>query len=82
MVTPHGMLDPWSLRQKSWKKRLALRFRHLALINRALFIHALNEDEGILALPVGVQAPVEIIPNGLFSEELESLPEKGAPQNQ
>ena len=78
VVTPHGMLDPWSLGQKSWKKRLALRLRNRSMLTGALFIHVLNEDEQVLATPLGLETAFEVIPNGLFSEELECLPEKGS----
>ncbi|HKJ21947.1 MAG TPA: glycosyltransferase [Gammaproteobacteria bacterium] len=70
VVAPHGMLDPWSLRQKPWKKRVALYLHFRRLLNRALFIHVLNEDERELARPLGMTAPFEVIPNGVFAEEL------------
>src|SRR4051794_25081545 len=35
VVTPHGMLDPWSLAQKRWKKRLALALGYRRMLNRA-----------------------------------------------
>lgn len=73
-VCPAGMLDTWSLAQKRWKKRLALALGCRRMLDNAAFIHALNRDEVDLMQPVGLRAPAEIIPNGIFVEEFETLP--------
>ena len=65
VLTPHGMLDPWSLAQKSVKKRLALWTTHRGLLRGCVFLHALNRDEADLFRPLGLRPPVEIIPNGV-----------------
>lgn len=74
---PHGMLDVWSLKQKKWKKRLALALGWRRVFNRAAFIHALNRDEQDGLRPVGLTPPTEIIPNGIFMREIEPFPEPG-----
>ena len=71
-VTPHGMLDPWSLRQKAWKKRLALTMGWRRALDRAAFLHVLNADEGRLLEPLGLACRVETIPNGVGVNELGS----------
>jgi glycosyltransferase involved in cell wall biosynthesis len=76
-VAPHGMLDPWSLKQKRLKKAAALAILWKRLLNRAAFIHALNRDEADLVAPLGLIAPTEVIPNGIFIEEFERLPALG-----
>lgn len=73
-VCPAGMLDTWSLAQKPWKKKLALALGCRKMLDNAVFIHALNRDEVELMQPVGLHAPAEIIPNGIFVEEFEQLP--------
>ncbi len=73
-VCPAGMLDTWSLAQKPWKKKLALALGCRKMLDNAAFIHALNHDEVELMQPVGLHAPAEIIPNGVFVEEFEQLP--------
>lgn len=80
VIVPHASLDPWAMKQsfrKSFKKKLALLFQLRALINAATFIHALNSDEvrGISSLKF--TAPIEIIPNGIFPSEYNSLPADG-----
>jgi len=74
---PAGMLDPWSLRQGAWKKRLALRAGYRRALDRATFIHALNDDERRLIEPLGLRAPAAVLPNGVFLEELFPLPAAG-----
>ena len=76
-VTPHGMLDRWSMQQKALKKRLALRLGYRAMLDRAKFIQALNADEASLMQPLALRSPTAIIPNGIFLEELDRLPASG-----
>jgi len=74
-VTPHGMLDPWSLAQKKWKKRLALALGYRRMLDHAAFIHVLNADEQTLLKPLGLRAPAEVIPNGMALDELTPSPD-------
>ncbi|MFN4243472.1 MAG: glycosyltransferase [Tepidisphaerales bacterium] len=77
VVTPHGMLDPWSLQQSWWKKKLALTAGVRAMLSEAMFLHFLNERERELAGPLGLTAPTEVIPNGIFESEVAALPPPG-----
>ncbi len=73
-ICPAGMLDRWSLAQKPLKKRVALALGCRRMLDGAAFIHALNHDEVELMRPLGLRAPTEIIPNGVFVDEFEHLP--------
>lgn len=75
IVAPHGMLDPWSLRQKSLKKRLALRLGARRFLNHAAALHTLNEDEKRLLAPLGLTCPIAVIPNGIFLDDVEPPPD-------
>lgn len=77
VVTPHGMLDPYTLSVKPTKKRIALATTHKAFLRKASFVHMLNADEATLAEPVLHGAPTRVIPNGIFLEELEHRPPAG-----
>lgn len=77
VLTPHGMLDPWSLAQKWWKKRAALLLGYRRMLNQATFLHYLNADEQILAASVGLTSQTRVLPNGIFLEEIDPLPPKG-----
>jgi glycosyltransferase involved in cell wall biosynthesis len=59
------MLDPWSLAQKRWKKRLALALGFRKMLDRAAMFHVLNEDEGHLMRPLRLRPPVTVLPNGV-----------------
>lgn len=76
-VTPHGMLDPWCLAQKTLKKKIALALFTRRMINGAAFIHVLNKDEGELIMPLGLTARPITIPNGVSLDEIDPLPEPG-----
>lgn len=73
-VVPHGMLDPWSLSQRRWKKELALAAGYRRMLTGAAFLHTLNRDEAALLRPLGLGRPAEVIPNGVCLEELTPLP--------
>jgi len=77
-LTPHGMLDPWSLAQKRWKKRLALALGYRRMLNHAAFLHFLNADERDLVERLHLTSPTRVLPNGIFLQEFDPLPEKGA----
>ncbi|MHC4996026.1 MAG: glycosyltransferase [Planctomycetota bacterium] len=77
VVTPHGMLDPWNLQHGRFKKRAAIRLWFARLWRGAAFFHMLNEDEARLIEPLNLGVRVEILPNGVFLEEIEPLPELG-----
>ncbi|QOJ00147.1 MAG: glycosyltransferase [Phycisphaeraceae bacterium] len=80
-LVPHGMLDPWSLRGqgtlKYLKKRLALAMGYRRMIEGAAYFHLGNRDEERLIKPLGLSPPVEIIPNGVFPQEIDNLPATG-----
>ena len=78
IVRPAGMLDIWSLRQRAWKKRLALALVHGRMLRHAAFIHALNRDEASALELLKLPTPVRVIPNGVFLSEIEPLPAPGS----
>jgi glycosyltransferase involved in cell wall biosynthesis len=75
LVTPHGMLDPWSLAQRRWKKRIALALGWQAMLDRAAALHLLNADEQSLIRNLGIQAPGIVIPNGVNLDDFDPPPE-------
>ncbi len=77
VVTPHGMLDPYTLSVKPTKKRIALATTHRSFLHHAAFVHMLNADEADLARPVLHGTPTRVIPNGIFLEEIDQSPPEG-----
>lgn len=78
VVTPHGMLDPWSLEQKKWKKKLALSLGFGRMLKRAAFLHLLNAAERRLIEPLSLPCETVIIPNGVCPDDIAQLPPKGS----
>jgi poly(glycerol-phosphate) alpha-glucosyltransferase len=71
VISPHGMLDPWALRQSRWKKRLASFLFECRHLRRAACLHALTVAEARACRAYGLENPVAVIPNGI------DLPESG-----
>ena len=65
VVSPRGMLEPWSLSQKRWKKKLALWLYQKRDLDQSACILATAEMEATHVLELGIKAPVRVIPNGI-----------------
>ena len=65
IISPHGMLDPWALRNSEWKKRLAGLCYENAHLRAAACLHALCTSEYDAMRAYGLRNPVAIIPNGV-----------------
>jgi glycosyltransferase involved in cell wall biosynthesis len=65
ITTPRGMLAPWSLAHKGWKKRLAWGLYQKRDIQRAACLHATAEHEYRHLRALGLRQPVAVIPNGI-----------------
>ncbi|HAO78240.1 MAG TPA: hypothetical protein DCQ92_04525 [Verrucomicrobia subdivision 3 bacterium] len=71
LVSPHGMLDPWAVKNSAWKKKLALLFYEREHLQNAACLRALCESEAKAMRAFGLRNPICIIPNGI------DLPEDG-----
>ena len=74
VIAPRGMLEPWALANKAWKKYLYYRLLERPSLNRAIAIHALASTEAKNILSLGLNSPIVTIPNGIFPCEFERLP--------
>ena len=74
VVSPHGMLDPWALNSRGWKKRLARRLYEDAHLDNAACIHALCESEKAAVRAAGIERPVVVLPNGVMDFDAVSEP--------
>lgn len=68
LVTPRGMLEPWSLEQNKWKKRIALMAYQMRDMQKAACIYTTADMEALHIKELGVKAPISIIPNGIETE--------------
>lgn len=69
--SPHGMLEPWALSYKSWKKKLYYNVVEKTALDNASAIQMLNQAEAQNAKPLNLKAPLFIVPNGINCQEFE-----------
>lgn len=68
IITPRGMLEPWSLSQKKWKKKLAMKLYQKADLQKAACIFTTAEMETRHIRDLGIKTPCSVIPNGIETE--------------
>lgn len=68
LITPRGMLEPWSLRQKKWKKKLGLKLYQFKDLEKAACIFTTADMEAQHVRELGIKTPISIIPNGIETE--------------
>jgi len=69
VISPRGMLEPWSLRQKKLKKKLALWLYQYNDLKMAACLHATAPMEATSLRALGLKNPVAVIPNGIPLQE-------------
>ena len=71
LISPRGSLDAWSMRQKTWKKKLALMLFQRKDLNDAAALHVTAEMEAEHCRAIGYNGKFIISPNGVnLPEEL------------
>jgi poly(glycerol-phosphate) alpha-glucosyltransferase len=76
VISLHGMLAPWALRNSWARKQIALRLYERTNLERAGCLHALTETEAAQVRDIGLRTPVCIIPNGIELPDLAPALEK------
>jgi glycosyltransferase involved in cell wall biosynthesis len=67
VIQPHGMLEPWALRQKLIKKRIGLLLYQRGILEGALLLIATSEGEFQSFRSLGLNQPIAVIRNGVKS---------------
>ncbi len=65
IVSAHGMLEPWALRNKRLKKQIYATLFERRNLDGAAWLHALTLAEAEDYRSFGLRAPIAIIPNGV-----------------
>lgn len=65
IITPRGMLEPWSMKQKKWKKNLAMLLYQRFDLNHAACIYTTSDMEAQHIRDLNIKAPCSVIPNGI-----------------
>lgn len=74
IMTPHGMLEPWALSYKSWKKHFYYALFEKPALQQSSAIHVLANSEANNLKSLGFQHTI-VVPNGIHLQEFEILPE-------
>lgn len=65
VLTPRGTLEPWSLQQKKWKKRIARWLYQDKDLSRCACIYTTADMEAMHVRELGFKNPISVIPNGI-----------------
>lgn len=71
VVSTRGMLEPWAVRHKRWKKAAAWRLYQRRDLDRAAILHATASEEADNLRALALQPPIRAIANGV---DLPTLP--------
>jgi glycosyltransferase involved in cell wall biosynthesis len=74
IATPHGMMEPWALAYKAWKKKLYFTFLEKTSLQKANALQMTASTEAIHIKSLGLQNPLVFVPNGIHSTDFDSLP--------
>lgn len=81
VISPHGMLEPWALKNSPWKKRVAAWLFEDRNLHSAQCLHALCNAEAQNFRRYGLRNPIAVIPNGVdFSDPVQGQSEITRPQ--
>lgn len=65
VISPHGMLDSWALRQSRLKKAIARRLAENRILSGAVVIHVLCRSEADSVRSLGFRNPLALVPPGV-----------------
>ncbi len=75
VVSAHGMLEPWALHNKKWKKRVYGALVERRNLRRAACLRALTRQEALDYRRYGIETPTAVVPNGIDPPEAAASPE-------
>lgn len=65
VISAHGMLEPWALANKRWKKSVYMALVERTNLRSATCLHALTQAEALDYRRLGLTNPIVVIPNGV-----------------
>ena len=68
LITPRGMLEPWSMKQKAFKKNIAMLLYQKRDLNNAACIYTTADMEARNVRELGIKVPCSVIPNGIETD--------------
>lgn len=73
VVSPRGMLEPWALNHKKWKKKLAWWLYQRRDLHAATALHATADSEAAQLRKLGFKQGIIVAPNGVAEVNAEKL---------
>jgi len=74
VASTHGMLEPWALAHKGWKKRAAWWIYQKRMLDGAACLHATSAREAENLRRLGLRRPIAVIPWGIDSQKHQCQP--------
>lgn len=74
VVSPRGMLEPWAIKHRQFKKTIAWRVYQKKILAQAKAFIATSEMEARNIRSLGFRQPIAIIANGVNCPDIEQLP--------
>ncbi len=65
IISSRGMLEPWALNHRAWKKRVAWFLYQQRDLRTACVLHATAQPEAESLRRLGLRQPIALIPNGV-----------------
>ena len=72
VINPQGMLEPWALSYKAWKKQAYYNWVEKPTLQQASMIQMLSQAEADGIESLNLNAPIVIMPNGIHREDFET----------
>lgn len=69
IIAPRGMLEPWAINNRRWKKKLAWMLYQKRDLEKATAFHATAQSEAESIRQLGFKQPIAVIPNGIVLPE-------------
>ena len=76
VISPRGMLEPWSRERAKKKKQLAWQLYEKKNIQSARLFHVTAEAEAQSLRDFGIMQPIAVIPNGVHIPSQSEIPER------
>lgn len=76
VVTVHGAMDPWAMRQKWLRKWIYMTLLQRRILQRAAAVQAVTATEADQIRARGIRTPIAVIPNGIDPDSFQNLPPK------
>jgi glycosyltransferase involved in cell wall biosynthesis len=69
IISPHGCLEPWAMKNKYYKKLLAMKVYQSAILRSASLFVATSDQEFRSIRNLAWQQPIAVVPNGVDLDE-------------